>query len=209
MPSRVSTIGNCGRSLSAMGKTFLHLNLLAVGVIAVGFIALALVLEPKPNILNIAPWVFAISGTMVALVIPAAGLAGGLITRIVEYWLKRVADTEEKNRPQKARLGLEFIKEAKKNAIPALRGSIYVLCAFFLSSIAIFAPRITLCSCTILVDFGLLGIALGFLLVGAFLFYPFALWAYRLVLLEEVEEAFRGTAAQDKQPETKNIEKPA
>jgi hypothetical protein len=194
-------------------KTSLHKSLIIVVSIAAVFLTLEVILKPGPEVATI---VFATSGTMVALVLPAAQLANESIRRIGEYWLERVNERvsgdgkDYQAIENTCSLAMRFITEIKGVASFAWRGSIYVLFAFFLSSIALLTPRVMLCSYIILVDYILLGGALGFLLVGAFLYYPFAGWVYYLKRLKDIEGVIRGTEMMYKErmhkvpPELKN-----
>jgi hypothetical protein len=171
-------------------NTFWHPSLLLVFLLAA---ISGLALADRQNhvgfsLLDTALAAFAISGTMVALILPAAGLVGQLVTRQGEYWLHRIygddsVQAEEKQKVAKA--GVEILKEARARSREAQRGSAYVACAFAFSCGAIILPRLKMCCYVIFADCFSLGLALGFLLVGAYWFLPPSLWIYESKSLDD------------------------
>jgi hypothetical protein len=165
------------------------LSLVIVLLVTLIFIALLCLLKPDLNLSQISSAILGTSGTIVALALPAAELAGQSVTRTGEYWVSRFADPEKMGLPPSKKKALEEIGKVKEKALTARRGSLYVLCAFVLSSFALLTPRFEIGGKVILLDYVLIALAWGFLLTGAALFFPFTWSVYRLDALQDAEDA--------------------
>jgi hypothetical protein len=152
------------------------------------FIALLKLFRPDVN--NISAAVFGASGTIVALALPAAELAGNSISRIGEYWIQRFADSTpgSSERPNKE-FALKEIRKIKERALTARRGSAYVLGAFILGAFSLITPQTVVGRWIFRIDYLLVGFSFGLLIVGAALFFPFTWSVYRLNALEDAEAA--------------------
>jgi hypothetical protein len=165
-------------------------NLSFALVLAAIFTWLLFLLKPDNNLSSIAAAIFSAAGTIVALALPAAELGGNSVIRMAEYWLER-AKTETD--PEQLKIGLQFIKDTKEDAVMARRGSLYVLFAFLLSGFALLTPRWPWSAQQVVrLDYLLTGAATGFLLFGAILFFPFAWAVYRLGQLDDVHAYIDG-----------------
>lgn len=154
--------------------------------IATGVFLIALCfVKPDGHLSDIAAALFSAAGTIVALGLPAAELAGNAITRVGEYWVNRFANPEKRT-PNKKR-ALREIQRVKEKAHSARRGSIYVLGAFILAAFAMLTPQAALG--TLRLAYVLVALSCGLLLVGSVLFFPFAWFVYRLDALQDAEDA--------------------
>lgn len=194
--------------MEQMLKPYLHWNLSLVALLtAILTTAIYSRKELDVKLLDIASYIFAVSGTFTALVLPAAELAGSFIVKRLEYWVGELSkasnqgtqgDAENKKKEQQdiAKEAIRFFDEVKRHAIPAWRGSLYVFTAFLISSFALVVPyKFQICQYIISSGSLLIGTALGFLLVGSFLFLPFAFYVYRLELLQGTYDMFTRIAA--------------
>lgn len=155
-------------------------------VIVAGALLIALCLvKPDAHLNDIAAALFSAAGTIVALALPAAELAGNAITRVGEYWVDRFANPR-KETPNKKR-ALREIKKVKEKAHIARRGSVYVLGAFILGAFSMLTPNASLGSLPL--AYVLVALSGGLLLVGSLLFFPFAWFVYRLDALQDAEDA--------------------
>lgn len=131
--------------------------------------------------------VFGASGTIVALALPAAELAGNSITRIGEYWIARFSNPSKE--PPNKQFALGEIRKIKEKALTARYGSFLVLCAFIVSAISLLTRGILSIRNVVHLDRFLLGLSLGLLLVGVVFFFPFTWSVYRLDALRDAEDA--------------------
>lgn len=184
--------------MGQMLKNFPHRSLWVVGLATA---ALTAVIDSRrgldAQLSDITSYIFAVSGTFVALVLPAAELAGNLIARRLEYWAAELSKAGGDIREQKNTAGeaVSYFDEMRNQAIPAWRGSLYVFCAFLASSVALLLPhKFQTCGYVIPSGALLVGVSLAFLLVGSFQFFPFAFYVYRLDLLQNTYSMFKGIA---------------
>ncbi len=153
--------------------------------------------EIGPKTLELASFIFTVSGAIVALVLPGAELAGHLINKHIGYWNGELAGSAN---PAKTAIEANtFLNTVKSKAQLVKRGSVYVFIAFVASAGVLFAPATaTFRSEPIYVGGWALGLSLSFLLVGSFLFFPFAFHVYNLKLLKGTIKMFEGIAAKVK-----------
>jgi len=162
------------------------------GLLAAAFGALALGKGASFSLSNVALATLGISGTMVALVLPAAELFQKAMEQAIEHQIKQLfaarAEAQEARERQKGALVARGrLQEIKSIAAQAWRGSLYVFGAFVLSVAAMFEPRVALSAGEVLrVDLILLSLALGLLLVGAGLFLLTAHWVFGFRFLDDV-----------------------
>lgn len=184
--------------MGQMFNNFLHRSLWLVGLATVSLTAVIHGRkELEPKLIDITSYIFTVSGTFVALVLPGAELAGNLIARRLEYWTGELSKAGTDVEKQRATAGeaVGFFREMKNQAIPAWRGSLYVFCAFLVSALTLLAPHKFQTERYIISSGALLiGISLGFLLVGSFQFFPFAFYVYRLDLLDNTFTMFNEIA---------------
>lgn len=155
--------------------------------VAIGGIGLLFVgLKNEANTYDIASSIFQVSGTIVALVLPASEIANNFIRVFTDEMLARIAGENRVSAEKKIEVTNKIADELREHLIPAWRGSLYALFSFILSSVLMFAPlgKPTILSRTICIDSFLLGLAFGFLIVGALLFFPTAWYTYSLRSLD-------------------------
>ena len=192
-------------SLRDISKTFRHIwSLLAVLMIASLLGLLGPFLSTPTGIGDIAMSVFQVSGTMVALVLPASELANNFITKFSDDLLLKITSQTQVSDETKSDLITKLSEELRANLTPAWRASIYALSSFLLSCVAMFvtAWNVTFRSVSFSWGYFLLGLSLGFLMVGAFWFFPTARYIFRLQLLNDLKrfaESLAGTSK--KKPE--------
>ena len=164
------------------------LNWGPVAVVAIA--ALFTALNREANIYDIASSIFQVSGTIVALILPAAELANNFIRVFADDMVVRIAEAESVSPQDRIAITTSIASELKQHLVPAWRGSLCALYAFLISCILMFAPlgSLTIFSRAIPIDSLLLGLALGFIIVGAFLFFPTAWYTYSLRSLENAKQ---------------------
>lgn len=176
-------------SLRDIRRTFLHFwSLVFVVIIATLLAVIVPALSIGTNIPDIASSIFQVSGTMVALVLPASELANNFITKFSDELLVKITAEEVSAEIKQGEI-TRLSNELRRNLGPAWRASIYALSSFLLSCFAMFVPSINTALGPVPFSFGhfLLGVSLGFVMVGAFWFYPTARYIFRLKLLSDVE----------------------
>ncbi len=178
-----------GRAFSRASEVAQKLSLVVVALVGAAFGGALFYFRPEQNMAGIAAAVFSAAGTIVALMLPAAELAGQSLTRVADYWLDRFIKPGRR-RPDKD-VALGDIETHRWKARTAQRGSSYVLYAFVLSAFALLTPHVELGPQTFHAEHVLLGLAGGFLLVGSALFFPFAWAVYRLDDLKDAENFIR------------------
>lgn len=173
-----------------IGKYSLRWGPVAVVAITVLFTALKM----EANIYDIASSIFQVSGTIVALILPAAELANNFIRVFADDMVVRIAEAESVSPQDRVAITTSIASELKQHLVPAWRGSLCALYAFLISCILMFAPlgSVTICSRAVPIDSILLGLALGFIIVGAFLFFPTAWYTYSLRSLENAKQVVAG-----------------
>ncbi len=179
-----------------VGKYYAYWSPVAVGAIGLLFIYI----KNEANTYDIASSIFQVSGTIVALILPASEIANNSIRVFTDEMLVRITSENDVCEEKRIKITNSIANELKEHLIPAWRGSLYALFSFFLSSILMFAPLGTIkIFCQIVyIDSLFLGFAFGFLIVGALLFFPTAWYTYSLRSLKNaqrvVEAALRSTA---------------
>lgn len=183
-----------GQGLREIGGSFLHKSLMAVVLVAAVLTALTVDRDDlEHKMTEIASYVFTVSGTIVALVLPAAELAGHFIARRLEFWTEKVSHAESEAKLDNLKEAVRFFHDAKARAVPAWRGSLYVFCSFVLATVVLFIPptfSLTIYLYKFQVGYAILGGAIAFLLVGSASFLPFAFFIYRLDLLRKTHDQF-------------------
>ncbi len=178
-------------SFNEMLEAFKHWKSLSL----IGLITSILAFQVPWGVINInapsiASSIFQVAGTMVALVLPAAEISNHFISKLANDLLatiiaERVDDDLTRETVQR------FTKELRVNMYPAWRASVYALCSFILSSMAMISPPKTFpifSPCLALsVDYLLVGASLGFLVMAGIWFFPTARYAFRLGLLNFIE----------------------
>jgi hypothetical protein len=117
-------------SLHDMRKTFLHVWSLAVVLMIATILGLLGPFQTQANAAEVAMSIFQVSGTMVALVLPAAELANSFITKFSDELLLKIMG---QNVPagKKADVLMEISEELRNNLTPGWRASIYALLRFY------------------------------------------------------------------------------
>jgi hypothetical protein len=169
-----------------VGKNSLRWGPVAVVAIAALFTAL----NREANIYDIASSIFQVSGTIVALILPAAELANNFIRVFADDMVIRIVEAESVTPQERIAITTSIANELKQHLVPAWRGSLCALYAFLISCVLMFAPlgSLTIRSRAIPIDSLLLGLDLGFIIVGAFLFFPTAWYTYSLRSLENAKQ---------------------
>jgi hypothetical protein len=168
-----------------------YVTFVAVATItlAIGFMGAGNVkLEVKLGELVIA--LFTVSGTLVALTLPAAGLVGQFITQQVDFSVDRVFDAPKNERPNLAETHSKLLEQASATGRAAWRASIYSLASFIFSSSAFFTSCVQFGAYTIFLGHLLVGAALGCILAGAIWFCIPAYWLYEFKVLRATEGMF-------------------
>jgi hypothetical protein len=144
--------------------------------------------------------VFQVAGTIVALALPAAELSNSLF-RETEGYIVRAALKPSLATDRLVQVADQSIHKLRDQLLPAWRGSVFALCAFVLSTLSLLLPqaRVRLSGEVYWLpkDF-LVGAALGFLLVGAFWFFPTAYSVFRLKAADTTLERVRRMVAAQK-----------
>src|ERR1700674_1302738 len=181
-------------------KRYIEELLGIAGIVAVAAVFIMVIsgLYPplsRSTLENVVLSLFAVSGTMTALVLPAAGIIGPLIARRIDFSSDRVGDGNVTDKGKIA-ADLAILRRAKRRAEAAWRGSVYVFIALALSSSLFFLRDLDICSFTLHLDQLVMGLAFGFLLSGSFWFFLPSYWAYEFsnlktqlqILESEVQE---------------------
>jgi hypothetical protein len=190
-------------SLRDIRKTFIHFGSLFVVLTIATILGLfGLWLNAQTNVSEIAMSIFQVSGTMVALALPASELANNFITKFSDELLVKILRETAPDK-DKADLILGLSEELRNNLAPAWRASVYALSSFFLSCVVMFVPTLgtPTRSLSFLGHF-LLGLSLGFVMVGAFWFFPTVRYIFRLELLKNVDRVARELEGSKKKPGT-------
>jgi hypothetical protein len=193
-----------GESVRDIRKTFFHFWSLIVVMIIAAALGFAGPFEnADAKIGEIAMSVFQVSGTMVALVLPASELANNFITKFSDELLVLIlAETvsDEKKYDAVNRLS----DKLRDNLAPAWRASIYALSSFLLSCVVMFVRNMSVTVRSVSFSWGyfLLGLSLGFVMVGAFWFFPTARYIFSLQLLEDTKDFAGQLTGAKKKPET-------
>lgn len=150
---------------------------------------------------ELAALIFPVAGTIVALALTAAGLSSTFIVKLSDQ-MNEVYDDKKFNKEDRGQAVIKRAKALKAGLLPAWHGSVFVLCSFILSALALVAPatefRIAAGRVALMFDALFAGSALGCLLVGSLWFLPTVRFSFRADLLEQViraGEALRGHSA--------------
>ena len=174
-------------SLRDIVRTFFHFwSLTAVMIIAA---VLAFAGPSDDNrLVEVAMSIFQVSGTMVALVLPASELANTFITKFSDELLVKIYAEDV---PDEKKLDTinNLSDQLRDNLVPAWRASVYALSSFLVSCVVMFMSRMDLTVRGVSFSRGyfLLGLSLGFVAVGAFWFFPTARYIFKLELLNDVK----------------------
>jgi hypothetical protein len=191
-------------SLKDILRTFFHFwSLVFVLIVATLLALLAPTANAGTDITGIASSIFQVSGTMVALVLPASELANNFVTKFSDELFVIIESQTGVSPEKKEETITNLSDELRLNLGPAWRASIYALSSFLLSCLAMFVPSMKAMLGSVPFSFGhfLLGLSLGFVMAGAFWFFPTARYIFRLKLLDDVKRfAQRIGGAQKKNP---------
>lgn len=142
------------------------------------------------NAQNTSASIFQVSGTMVALIIPAAEISNAFISTLANDLLK-VVYSQQVDASVQLKTVEDLTTELKDNLYPAWRGSVYALFAFILSSVGMIAPPVSIplggSGSSFSLDYFIVGASLGFLIVASFWFIPTARYAFQLELLDTIK----------------------
>lgn len=148
------------------------------------------------NAKELAPSVFQVAGTMVALALPAAQLAGWMVTEL-ERELTKLVEAAREDRAQRQR-AVETVRtltmRLKSSMAPAWRSAAYALVSLLLASLAsVMRPMgsaVSVGMVQLRIDQGVVAAALAALIVAAVWLYPTARYAFRLEYLDDIRAAF-------------------
>lgn len=142
----------------------------------------------ETNAQNIAAVVFQVSGTMVALALPAAQLSYGLVSDLEKEmtFVLNLQENEKKKREVISNLTVNLKNELK----PAWRAILYVFLGFVLSAIAIILPADKTTWFNFSFDIFCAFASLLFVIVGSYWFYPTAKYAFQLKILNLILDEF-------------------
>jgi hypothetical protein len=147
--------------------------------------------------------ILSISGTMVALVLPAAELAHGFVDSLENQLAKILRDPVD---PQKKIDAVDKITaNLKANLYPAWRASIYALTSFLLSIVGFLLPKWTIPlwgQLMLAVDELAVIVSLAFLASAALWFFPSARYAFRFQVLDKINKAVRAIAELEQEKPT-------
>ena len=189
-PAKQEAVFVLRTSLRDMGKTFFHGWSLAVaGIIAAALGFAGPCVNDNSKIVEIGMSIFQVSGTMVALVLPASELANAFITKFSDKLLVLIVDEGEPDEKDINDIHT-LTNRLRENLKPAWRASVYALSSFLLSGVVMFVDSINVTVRAVPFSWGffLLGLSLGFVMVGAFWFFPTAQYIFSLRLLDDIEE---------------------
>jgi Na+/H+ antiporter NhaA len=147
-----------------------HPSLAVVVLIGAAFAYLAHVSNGSRDL---ATPIFAISGTLVALIVPAASLSAQYVDPGLNYWTEQLVN----GRGDMGRVmerGREHLAEMEGVVAPLWRGFVLVLLSFPLSAVAMFRPNATISGYS--AEELLIGASVGLLVTAVFSFLPFT-WA--------------------------------
>jgi hypothetical protein len=148
-----------------------------------------------------------VSGTLVALVIPAAALAGDYVEKRRQSWIDRLVQlwiqSKTGNAPptevqgallDEARYGRKKLETLHELAIPFWRGLILCVAGFPLAVAAMFHPTLTIApilhSTAIPIWEGLAGLVSGVTIIGVLLLMPFGWQVVRLEGMRQLSDLF-------------------
>ncbi len=159
--------------------SFWHWTLVVAVVIAAGFVYLA---HAIAGTRDLAAPVFAISGTLVALILPAASLSAQYLEPRLTYWTDELLKTDDALEAARAR-GHGEISAMERNVGSLWRGFLFTLVSLPLSAVALFRPDIYFYG--ISAEEILVGLSVGILIVAVFSFLPFIWEVLQLDLARE------------------------
>jgi hypothetical protein len=137
---------------------------------------------------SVAGTLFQVTGTIAALLLPVAELTGNRMNQGREQWMRIVINEERQRRKEAVDAALEDLGRLRDFGVIARRSSLYLLCAFFLSTAALFTPGVSWSDRTKMdfywVDNSLIGGALGFMVVGLIILWPFLRYLYAPSILD-------------------------
>lgn len=156
------------------GYVLVHWSLIAFVPLAAGLVLLA---HASPPGRDLATPVFAIAGTLVALIVPAASLSGAYVDPGLTFWGEQLAIADEGDERVAAggRLRIEKMVSA---VTPLWRGFVYILVAFVASAVALFRPGVAIEGYT--AEEILIGASLALIIVAVLSFLPFTWEVLRL-----------------------------
>ena len=159
-----------------------------------GFIKIA-------DIQALAITILSISGTMVALILPAAELAYSFVSGVANTaFLTRIIDDQNTDPQTKYIKVTKMTGELRDNLLPAWRASIYALTSFILAVVGILLPNWMVAlpgGLTLAVEELVVIGSLAFLVGAAIWFLPSARYAFRLHMLDRVDRAMKAIADLD------------
>jgi hypothetical protein len=150
-----------------------------IGVVTIGVIIAvwATVHKEEVPVGDIVVALFTVSGALVALVLPAAGIVGPFLGQKLDYSIDRVLNAPEDQEGERAKAHLAIIDRYRTAGRAAWLASVYSMAALLCSSIAFFVGKIKMGGRTLYLEHLLVGIGLGCVLVAA---SWFCIPAYRL-----------------------------
>jgi hypothetical protein len=140
----------------------------AVAVIAVGFTYLA---HTIGGTRDLATPVFLISGTLVALILPAASLSAQYLEVRLTYWGARLANAKPEDTVSIQGQGHDEILHMESLVEPLWRGFLFIAVSLPLSALAL--VRLDLHIGDFSAEELLVGMSVGLVLVAVFAFLPF------------------------------------
>jgi hypothetical protein len=138
---------------------------------------------------EVASLVFPVAGTIVALALTAAGLASTFIGRLSDQMPDIYAPHPEFTAEARARAVLHRAEALRKGIFPGWRGSVFVLCSFLLSAVALIMPADPVPlgkGFNLAVDSVFSVSALACLIVGSLWFLPTVRFSFRGELLQQL-----------------------
>ena len=172
---------------------------------------LALLLTPLTLNLSAVPerfeelslYTFAVAGAIAALILPAAGLIGQLVTKLIDFSAHRVfgEGVDDSIAKTRARTYMRILRAAQRHGWAAWRGSVYILASVLVVLISLFIPVASesapLQSCAavfLALALALLAAGLISLLLPTYWLYEFETLKVQLQLLEAAGLPVQGEA---------------
>jgi hypothetical protein len=177
-----------------------------LGVVIIGLLipAWATVYKEEVPLKDIVVSLFTVSGALVALILPAAGIVGPFLTQQLDLSIDRVLEAADDQGGKLAKAHLAILDRYRAVGWAAWRASVYSMVALVLSAGAFFVGKITMGAHTLYLEHLLAGFSLGCILVGALWFCIPAYRLYRFKVGKEtkvlLDHARRRSAAKSNAP---------
>jgi hypothetical protein len=168
-------------------------------LLAIAVAAVACSVETSFGVLDfsagqLASFIFGVSGTIVALVLPAAELANHFVTKLADEDLRTVLQADVPI--EQKRTTLRTLTKSTRAALdPGWRAITFALVSFLASALGLILPKIRIplmAGSALYLDSVVVLVALGTLITAAILFYPTAHYSFSMGTIDGVLEVAEG-----------------